>query len=1342
MGKPQVIYFPIRGRAEPIRIFLSAKGVPYDEVAVDYMQMKADLAHFPFCQVPVYDDGKVRMGQSNAIMRHLGREHGMYGNTTAEAALIDQIADGIEDLKRKYLALIYQDQLSEPAKEAYYKTHLDPTTTGERNGGAHFAYVSGLVKRNGSGSGWAVGDVLSIADILLFDIVEVHERALGAEKFRSAYPELAAIKDKVAAIPGVAAYLASPRRHERASLRVVEEPAAESSIERQRQPEGAQDEVVSEQSSKASAASSDSERVTLRHLLTQLAERLAPTSGNGEQVAAARPTAAVHGLGGAASVEVQAMLALELEVVQLQQSLQIVQLDFEARNMQLLSMQQRMQEAETRAQAAEERAVSMAQRASQADVQCSRAQQDCTALRQQVTEAQAAHHHVVGELRCQLAEVGRELEESRAECGRLRKQAERVRPLEVENQQLRQAVFSRAALANGTATPISPPSSDQPHASRGEAASSDGSALAQPHSVTVTRPAGEDAQGAARVPKLQLTNITLQQLQRRATASQEQPGGEPAGPPASSVQHGSAMHSGGQQQQQQQHGAAASAPHASGIQEGAVSSAGRPLPSMAPPPLAIPGSPEWQSLTSEQWQTCKALQSLESPAWQSVLDSQGAESGGDKWASVSGGTALDRPLAAASGTIPAHRPAPLLAPLQGTQQLPATQRRALTARPVSGPPTARSHSGATRPQQWEQGMRTARGTPLTARSSGIRAGVRSGSTTDRQHLHTRPGTGPSRYGQFPGFQLVRQAYAAVVAEGTAGDRTSKWVSSVLSNSSAINTNPKQVEPVMEALAQLFTENGVPLALAKTGPCQYQLGPSRVNLRLVNGRLMVISGPTNLDVLDFLERQPPTWTMGELWVGNVHPEAGPGHFVDVFKRFGPVEHVDLHTSSSGLAFGFVRFRGRAAAEAALAELGGAPVPELTDTQLLLRWSSKSGGGGRPGGGDAAGAEGRDADLGVPCASIWVGNLLPGTTAEGLRQHFERLTTVVSTEACRSKLGGGTPCHGFVTCANTDAASLLIEQLAGAVVPPLTGTRPLVLRYARRATRAPRDGDRGGGGGGGGYYAATAGVAEAEAEAAGEEPAHGDTRTIRGYVVGDLIQPSSMLWVGSVGAQAQPSQMTELFGRCVVRFGVKERARALWRAGKPACHAAASALPTFPALPDHTPCATLRKALPWPQPLQTLPVCSDRRLKIRFALKQGKNFANGNAQHTASSSQQPQQKEAAGIAATGPAAPAQQAPARACGQCGATDVGLAKCTGCHAISYCGRGCQLTDWQRHSAECAKLKSLATLLAQQPKALSLLLDALRQPHGKVARMVEAAVAHAEAAATAEQQALGGRAG
>ncbi|PSC72458.1 flagellar associated isoform B [Micractinium conductrix] len=347
MAKAQVYYFPIRGRAEPVRLALEAAGVEWEEVAVDYAEMKADLGKYPFAQCPRYVDEEGDISQSNTIMRHLGRKHNMFGSGLAEAARIDMLADGVEDIKRNYLGLIYTDQLSDEAKAAYWSTHMDPATAaGARNGGAHFAYLSNLVKHYGGD--WAVGSSLSIADILLFDITDVHVRAFG-EQFKDAYPELVAHHARVAAQPGIAAYLSSGK---------------------------------------------------------QFAKPVGPTAAPPSPAPLPAPAAALPG-------GVKKLLALELEVVQLQQSLQIVQLEYETRTVQLHSLKQRADDAEQRAQAAEGRAASLAQQAQQLERQAGD-------LRCQLGEVAARHQQENAQLAARLATAASKQAAAQEEAGRLR----------------------------------------------------------------------------------------------------------------------------------------------------------------------------------------------------------------------------------------------------------------------------------------------------------------------------------------------------------------------------------------------------------------------------------------------------------------------------------------------------------------------------------------------------------------------------------------------------------------------------------------------------------------------------------------------------------------------------------------------------------------------------------------------------------------------------------------------------------------------------------------------------------------------------------------------------------
>ncbi|KAH7948406.1 hypothetical protein HPB52_021973 [Rhipicephalus sanguineus] len=80
-------YWDIRGLAEPIRYLLAHAGVPYEDKRYGFgdgpeptrdewlaVKYKLDL---DFPNLPYIIDGDVRMTQSQAILRYLGRKHGL-----------------------------------------------------------------------------------------------------------------------------------------------------------------------------------------------------------------------------------------------------------------------------------------------------------------------------------------------------------------------------------------------------------------------------------------------------------------------------------------------------------------------------------------------------------------------------------------------------------------------------------------------------------------------------------------------------------------------------------------------------------------------------------------------------------------------------------------------------------------------------------------------------------------------------------------------------------------------------------------------------------------------------------------------------------------------------------------------------------------------------------------------------------------------------------------------------------------------------------------------------------------------------------------------------------------
>jgi glutathione S-transferase len=78
-GTPQILYFDIRGRAEPIRLLLEDAGVPYVDKQVSLDEWGAIRGTTPFHRMPVYSEDDKEIPESFAIMNYLGRKHGLLG---------------------------------------------------------------------------------------------------------------------------------------------------------------------------------------------------------------------------------------------------------------------------------------------------------------------------------------------------------------------------------------------------------------------------------------------------------------------------------------------------------------------------------------------------------------------------------------------------------------------------------------------------------------------------------------------------------------------------------------------------------------------------------------------------------------------------------------------------------------------------------------------------------------------------------------------------------------------------------------------------------------------------------------------------------------------------------------------------------------------------------------------------------------------------------------------------------------------------------------------------------------------------------------------------------------
>jgi glutathione S-transferase len=210
MTKPTLIYFPVRGRAELIRVVLAVAGVDYDEHPVllgtppqhgrptDFPELKRS-GELPFEAVPVWiePDG-FRLAQSGAIVRYLAAGHGLWGTTPRAAALCDQMLGAYEDVRDELRRLRTTAREGRAALMAELGAGFVPRWTG---------YLERLAARGP----FLVEDALSVADLALWYLVEqLHD--IGFDAALAPRERLAAHYRRIADEPRVRAWIESPRR--------------------------------------------------------------------------------------------------------------------------------------------------------------------------------------------------------------------------------------------------------------------------------------------------------------------------------------------------------------------------------------------------------------------------------------------------------------------------------------------------------------------------------------------------------------------------------------------------------------------------------------------------------------------------------------------------------------------------------------------------------------------------------------------------------------------------------------------------------------------------------------------------------------------------------------------------------------------------------------------------------------------------------------------------------------------------------------------------------------------------------------------------------------------------
>ena len=219
-------YWPtIQGRGEFVRLALEAAGAPYLDVArgasaagqgVAAMQRWLDdatLVHPPFAP-PFLRDGALWVGQTAAVLHHLGPAQKLVGRSEQARVWTQQIqltiADMVTEAHETHHPLASHLHYEEQKPEALRRAATFCTLRMPK----FLSWFERILAANPAGSRHLVGGKLSYADLSLFQLVEGLRYAFprAAQKAMAQTPEVVALHDRVAATPKVAAYLRSPRR--------------------------------------------------------------------------------------------------------------------------------------------------------------------------------------------------------------------------------------------------------------------------------------------------------------------------------------------------------------------------------------------------------------------------------------------------------------------------------------------------------------------------------------------------------------------------------------------------------------------------------------------------------------------------------------------------------------------------------------------------------------------------------------------------------------------------------------------------------------------------------------------------------------------------------------------------------------------------------------------------------------------------------------------------------------------------------------------------------------------------------------------------------------------------
>ena len=214
------------GEAEPVRWVLAASQLEWRQQVVRSAEELAALrlggglaqaaraggraAHAAHAAplLPLLEHGTLRLTQPHAVVRHVARCAGLCGGGAEEQARVDSAAEIVRELRRPLAALPF---VPEAEQEEHMRRAL-AEGVGDQMQMLEESINAQRQQQGGRDDSGVAGASLSYADILVAEAVDAYDATLSAGAL-CGWPALLALRNRVRAMPQIAAYLASDLRY-------------------------------------------------------------------------------------------------------------------------------------------------------------------------------------------------------------------------------------------------------------------------------------------------------------------------------------------------------------------------------------------------------------------------------------------------------------------------------------------------------------------------------------------------------------------------------------------------------------------------------------------------------------------------------------------------------------------------------------------------------------------------------------------------------------------------------------------------------------------------------------------------------------------------------------------------------------------------------------------------------------------------------------------------------------------------------------------------------------------------------------------------------------------------